>query len=222
MCFSRGTSPGEALAVLSLRTRRYLDWLAEFEPVPDIEGEFAVVEEVPDPHGPVKRGGTRALFAWDRHAPTKEEFDHDLRWRAHHRRTLLALVKDLPPEALDREEDGPDIYALCTPSIRRILRHIAGAEYWYLTRIPTQIQLPPEELHDVFTALSRIRAAAELVVHKLPATAPRRWWKCFRRRSPAIGLRWARRKRQRLRQAARLPSHAERVDEAGYANRWRV
>lgn len=89
MCFSRGTSPGEALAVLSLRTRRYLDWLAEFEPVPDIEGEFAVVEEVPDPHGPVKRGGTRAPFAWDRHAPTKGEFDHDLRWMAHHRRRIF-------------------------------------------------------------------------------------------------------------------------------------
>ena len=134
-----------------------------------------VAEEVRNPGCPVKRGDTRALFAWDRDAPIPEEFERDLRWMAHHRRTLLTLVQNLPPDVLDQgdpEEKGKGIHDLRAPSIRRILRHIAGAEYWYLTRIPTQSQLPTEEPRDVFAALSAVRAAADPVVRELFATAP--------------------------------------------------
>lgn len=134
-----------------------------------------VAEEVRDPRCPVKRGDTRALFAWDRHAPTRDEFERDLRWMAHHRRTLLTLVQNLPPDVLDQgdpEEEGKGIHDLRAPSVHRILRHIAGAEYWYLTRVPTPAHLPTEEPRDVFAALSAVRAAAEPVLRGLFATAP--------------------------------------------------
>ncbi len=78
----------------------------------------------------------------------------------------------VPPAALDAGEEGPGIHDLRAPTIRRILRHIAGAEYWYLKRIPTQAQLPTEEPRDVFAALSAVRAAAEPVVRGLFLTAP--------------------------------------------------
>ncbi len=174
-CFSRGASPEEALEVLPSRIERLLDWLSGFEPVSRTEREIEVVEKVRDPRCPVKRGDTRALFAWDRHAPTRDEFERDLRWMTHHRRTLLTLVEDLPPDVLDRgdpEEKSKGIHNLRAPSIRRILRHIAGAEYWYLTRIPTPAHLPTEEPRDVFAALSAVRAAAEPVLRGLFATAP--------------------------------------------------
>jgi len=176
-CFSRGASPEEALAVLSPRIARYLDWLSGFEPVPHTGRESEVVAEVHDARCPVRRGDTRALFAWDRHAPTREEFERDLRWMAHHRRTLLTHVQNLPPDALDQgdpEEEGKGIHDLHAPSLRRILRHIAGAEYWYLTRIPTEAQLPSEEPRDVFAALSAVRAAAEPVLRQLLQACPSR------------------------------------------------
>lgn len=134
-----------------------------------------VAEEVRDETCPVRRGDTRALFAWDHVAPTAEEFERDLRWMAHHRRTLLTLVESLPPDVLDRgdpEETGKGIHDLRAPSICRILRHIAGAEYWYLTRIPTQAQLPADEPRDVSTALSAVRDAAGPVLRELFAIAP--------------------------------------------------
>ncbi|GAB4308531.1 MAG: hypothetical protein Kow0097_09140 [Candidatus Bipolaricaulota bacterium] len=182
-CFSRGASPEAALGVLPSRIERYLGWLSGFEPVPRSERAIEVVAEVRDPGCPVRKGDTRALFAWDCSAPTGEEFERDLRWMAYHRQTLLSLVEGLPPAALDAGEEGPDIHDLRAPSVRRVLRHIAGAEYWYLTRIPTQVQLPGEEPRDVFALLSAVRAAAEPVLRELFATAsekvvdvPERTW----------------------------------------------
>jgi uncharacterized damage-inducible protein DinB len=171
-CFSRGPSPQAALDVLPRRAERFLEWLAEFEPTPHERVGIVVAEEVRDPACPVKLGDTRALFAWDRNAPTEEEIERDLRWMGYNRRTLVSLVERLPPEVLDRGEEGPDIHRLRAPSIRRILRHIAGAEYWYLTRIPTRAQLPTEEPRDVFAALSAVRAAAEPVLRELLSAAP--------------------------------------------------
>ncbi|MBC7221168.1 DinB family protein [Candidatus Bipolaricaulota bacterium] len=169
-CFSRGGSPGEALELLPPRIERHLGWLSGFEPVPRTERGIAVLEEVRDPRCPVRRGDTRALFAWDGLAPADEEFERDLRWMARHRQTLLSLVEGLPPAGLDAGEDGPDIHDLRAPSVRRVLRHIAGAEYWYLTRIPAQAPLPAEEPDDVFALLSAVRSAAEPVLRELFAT----------------------------------------------------
>ena len=174
-CFSRGASPEKALQVLPSRIGRYLDWLSGFEPVPRTGREIEVVEEVRDPICPVKRGDTRALFAWDRDAPTAEEFERDLRWMAHSRRTLLSLLEDLPSDVLDRGDPpkkGKGIHDVRAPSIRRILRHVAGAEYWYLTRIPSRAPLPQEEPHDVFTALSAVRGAAEPVLREFFGSCP--------------------------------------------------
>ncbi len=171
-CFSRGASPEEALAVLSPRIERYLDWLSGFEPVPRTERGIEVVEEVRDGTCPVRRGDTRALFAWDRRAPAEEEFERDLRWMAYNRQTLLSLVEGLPPAVLDAGEDGPDIHDLRAPNVRRVLRHIGGAEYWYLTRIPTQASLPAEEPQNVFAILSVVRAAAEPVLREIFRSCP--------------------------------------------------
>jgi len=173
-CFSRGSSPQAAIEVLPRRVERFLGWLREFEPTPHERAEIAVAEEIRDESCPVKLGDTRALFAWDRQAPSEEEFEQDLRWMEYNRRTLLSLVDGLPSDALDRGEEGPDIHRLGAPTIRRILRHVGGAEYWYLTRIPTQAQLPTEEPRNVFAALSVVRAAAEPVLRELFRTSPDR------------------------------------------------
>ncbi len=109
--------------------------------------------------------------------PTGEEFERDLRWMGYNRRALLSLVESLPAEVLDRgdpTENGKGIHDVPVPSIHRILRHVAGAEYWYLARIPTEERLPEEQPADVFAALAVVREEAGPVLRRLFATAPDR------------------------------------------------
>lgn len=176
-CFARGPSPEETLRALPPRIERFLARLSEFEPVdrpPRIE--VKVAEEV---HGecPVHRGDTRALFAWDRAAPTAEEFERGLRWMGHNRRALLSLVEGLSAEVLDRQAPGDaerEFHDARAPSIRRILRHVAGAEYWYLSRIAGPGWLSGFEPGDMFAALAIVREAAVPKLREVVATTPDR------------------------------------------------
>lgn len=175
-CFARGPSQEEALRVLPLRIERFLDWLAGFEPSSPGRIEVAVAEEARN-DCPVGRGDTRALFAWDRERPSAEEFERDLRWMAYGRRTLLALVEGLPSEVLDREDPGDkdkEFHDARAPSIRRILRHVARAECWYLMQIAGPEWLSGFEPGDVFAALAVVREAAVPKLREVFATTPDR------------------------------------------------
>src|SRR3972149_6210338 len=61
--------------------------------------------------------------------PPPEEVDRYLRIAGHAHMDLLALVEPLDGAALDWVRDER------TRPIRRVLRHIVGAELWYMTRI---------------------------------------------------------------------------------------
>ena len=176
-CFARGATPEEALRVLPVRIERFLGWLSEVEPGAHPRRVTAEVTEKVSEPCPVRRGDTRALFSWDRQPPTEEEFERDLGWMGHNRGTLLSLVQNLPAEVLLREtaEDAcREIHDALSPCLRRILRHVAGAEYWYLSRIAGDDWLPWEETADVFQGLELVRDAAVPALRKLFATAPDR------------------------------------------------
>lgn len=81
---------------------------------------------------------TQAFFAIDRPAVPLREVRRQLRWLEHSRRTLLALVEGLPPEALlwgtpRRRGRRPGKGGGWT--IWRYLRHIGGVEKWYISQL---------------------------------------------------------------------------------------
>jgi predicted RNase H-like HicB family nuclease/uncharacterized damage-inducible protein DinB len=176
-CFSRGATPEEALKVLPVRIKRFLGWLSEVEQGVHRGHSMAEVTERVNEPCPVRRGDTRALFLWDRQSPTAEELERALRWMGHSRRTLLSLAQSLPTEVLVQESTGDasrEFHDAVSPSIHRIVRHVAGAEYWYLSRIAGDAWLAGEEPADVFQGLELVRASVAPTLRRLFATAPDR------------------------------------------------
>jgi len=174
-CFSRGATPEEALKVLPGRIERFLGWLSEVEQGIDRGRAMVEVTEKVNEPCPVRRGDTRVLFLWDRQPPTEEELERNLKWMGHSRRTLLSLAQSLPAEVLMRESAGDaarELHDAVSPSIYRIVRHVAGAEYWYLSRIAGDEWLAGEEPSDVFQGLELVRASAVPKLRRLFATAP--------------------------------------------------
>jgi len=104
-------------------------WLrAHAEAVPAGPPEYVVAEEIAVA-GDFESGDDVGFYTPDTVPPTPEEVERYLRIAGHAHTDLLALVEPLDGAALDwvRGEH--------TRPIRRVLRHIVGAELWYMTRI---------------------------------------------------------------------------------------
>ncbi len=107
----------------------HLAWLrAHGEAVPAGPPEYVVAEEIVVA-GDFESGDDVGFYTPDTVLPTPEEVERYLRIAGHAHTDLLALVEPLDGAALDwvRGEH--------TRPIRRVLRHIVGAELWYMTRI---------------------------------------------------------------------------------------
>ena len=107
----------------------HLAWLrAHAEAVPAGPPDYVVAEEIAVA-GDFESGDDVGFYAPDTVPPTPEEVERYLRIAGHAHTDLLALVEPLDGAALDwvRGEH--------TRPIRRVLRHIVGAELWYMTRI---------------------------------------------------------------------------------------
>jgi predicted RNase H-like HicB family nuclease len=101
-----------------------------------------------------------AFFAADRPPLTADEIARALRLLEWTRADLLAAVEGLSPDDLDRQvEDGW--------SIARVLKHVGGAEWWYLEKLG--LAFPREAVPEAPLArLERVRAQLRSV---LPALA---------------------------------------------------
>ncbi len=102
-----------------------------------------------------RSGGIIGFFESERVAVTAEETPGLLALMACARADLLALTRELPPDALDRR---PAPKSWC---ILEVLRHVADAERWYLTRILDPASLPrfgPQR--DIWRRLEAVRALA--------------------------------------------------------------
>ncbi len=168
-CIARAPSRDEALQRLPDAIGDYRAWLrCHGEPAPP--GEEAIEIEIVDESagfGPFDRGSAAALFPPDRQPVTAEEMEGHLRLMAHARADLLALVRDLPDDALDWQPDPRSL------NIRSLLRHVGNAEEWYVSRLAPAETLPPEWEHDeslpIFdflemerrTAVARLRQLTE-------------------------------------------------------------
>lgn len=118
----------------------HLAWLRSHgEPVPAALITFRVVEEAAIA-GDFESGDDVGFYAPDAVPPTPQEVERYLRIGGCAHADLLSLVEGLDNEALDWVRDAQ------TRSIRQVVRHVVGAELWYMTRIiddPGVHSIPP-------------------------------------------------------------------------------
>ncbi|HZW04788.1 MAG TPA: DinB family protein [Anaerolineaceae bacterium] len=174
-CFAYGQDEGEAIVRFAPAFIAYADWVGRHAGGPAwLDGlrelDFRLAEvwntyQIDERYRVVPQG--EEINAWFRHdwqPLTAAEIERGLlllRWA---RQDLLELVGELSPEKMAEKKDGERW------SIAGILRHVAGAEWWYLDRLDLA-GLPRAEVPDEpFERLAVIRARLETA---LPALAGR-------------------------------------------------
>ncbi len=154
-CSWRGASPEEAMARAPAAIAEHLAWLRRHgEPVPPAdEPVVAVVAE--QNRSTAVNGGLVGFFPDDQQPVPEAERQRFLRLMACSRADLLALTRDLPEEIL-RWQPAPGSWP-----IHEILRHVAAAEQWYLTRLFGPGKLPRfKPAKTVWERLEKVRALA--------------------------------------------------------------
>lgn len=157
--------------------QEHLAWLASHgEPVPHQTG-FRVVEEV-EVAGNFESGDDVGFYSPDAQPTTEEEVERYLRIGTWAYRELIQLVEPLAEELLERKRD-PN-----TRSIREILRHVARADLWYMTRI---IEDPKEKgLPEVISRANRwVDARPGAAAECVQVT-----WEAFQEFARALPPRW--------------------------------
>ena len=152
-CFSSATTQQEATAQVPTRIGEYFDWLKGNEQASPLANE-PIETEAPE----VSRSFTsqndytvNAFFEGDRKPLDYEEVEYHLWLLDRTRRDLLAVVRQLPRETLNRP-----VAREVRGSILGILSHVAGAENWYLDR--PRLALPDEEMpEEPLARLERVR-----------------------------------------------------------------
>ncbi len=129
-CSLRGRSREEVLAHLPGAITAYLAWLKQHgEPAPAGEDtSFDIVEQTAGAVA-LHPGDRAALLASDLVPLTETDIERYLRLMRFSRQDLLALVVGLSDSVLDWQPPHGGW------TIRTVLRHLSGAERWYLDRL---------------------------------------------------------------------------------------
>jgi len=162
-CFASDADQTVALAKAPYAVADYWGWLrAHGEAVPD-EPIQTRVDEVHRAWNSEPDYEVNAFFAADRPPLIPDEIARALRLQEWSHADLLASVAGLSPDDLAREiEEGW--------SIRRILQHVGGAEWWYLDRLG--LAFPQAEVsEDAFVRLEKVRAHFRRVLPSLAGDA---------------------------------------------------
>lgn len=160
-CNWTAANPQQAWECAGQEIRAYLDWLRRHNlpaPPPDDEVTPWIAQERPS-RG--LEGHLVGFFESDHQPVTRAEMERLFTLMECSRADLLALTQDLPEEILNRQP-APDEW-----SIRQILRHVAGAEQWYLTRIYGSRTLP--RLKPARTVWERLAVVRALALERLAA-----------------------------------------------------
>jgi hypothetical protein len=168
--FAYGKTGAEALENLPAALQEYCTWIASHssQPWPGLaDVEFEQVETfqvyVIDEQFNLAQEGyeVNAWFLHDWKPLLPEEIERGLTMLAWSRQDLLAMVQGLDQPAMDTKQSGERW------SIRGILRHVGGAEWWYLDRL--RMAPPREEVpEEPFKRLEKIRAQ---LIRVLPGMA---------------------------------------------------
>lgn len=146
----------------------HLAWLRSHgEPVAAAPINFTVVEEAAIA-GDFESGDDVGLYASDAVPVTPKDVEWYLRIGGYAHTDLLTLVDGLDDDALDWVRDPQ------TRSIRQVVRHVVGAELWYMTRIIDEQS--PGTLAEIIRAADARIDATEDVVQRLQIV-----WEAFPR-----------------------------------------
>ena len=168
-CFAYGADGDEALVRVARAIQAYGDWIAghageRWLPEGAIECELAETWEVYHIDGSFEVGddgySVESWFKHDWKPLAAVDVERGLKLLAWSREDLLAVVEDLAPSDLDTHLHGQRW------SIRGVLGHVAGADWWYLDRLGLAFPraLVPE---DAFERLRTVRAHLRDVLPQL-------------------------------------------------------
>ena len=169
-CFAYGQDGHDALHLLPAAIQNYIDWIALHDhqpwlrrPEAELEAdEIWEVYTIDEDYELAEEG--YQVDAWFRHdwrPLTELDIERGLKLLAWSRADLLKSVRGLSQETLDAGQPGERW------SIANILKHVGGAEWWYLDRLA--LAFPREEVpSDPFERLEKVRAH---LVKTLPGLA---------------------------------------------------
>lgn len=154
-CYGAGSTQTEAVGNASPSISAYRAWLGKHRGnhLSEVEDPYIDVHVVEVFHAFESEPGyiVNAFFEDDRRALSEADVDGALLLLDYTRRDLLALVTQIPPEQLNMPGvDG------AFGTLDGILRHIAGAEWWYLDRL--ELAVPGDEMpEETFARLEKVR-----------------------------------------------------------------
>ncbi len=141
----------------------YYHWLrSKGEKVAIIgDPEIVIVEEVHTRGSAESAGGPDPLFRCDRNRCTHVDISRCLKLLLYTREDLDEIVSKIPRGALDwKPRSEPR-------SIRNALRHIAGVDIWYLSRIRADPRLDRSRTRNVFEFLDYARSLVRVTLPRL-------------------------------------------------------
>jgi len=154
-CNWLAATPAEAWDRAADSIAAHLAWLARHAQPPPPAGEPVVPRLAQQRPSTARDGHLVGFFDCERAPVLPTEIPGFLDLMACARADLLALARDLPAEAL-RQRPAPGSW-----SIQETLRHVAGAERWYLTRILDPATIPVfKPTRSVWQRLAIVRALA--------------------------------------------------------------
>lgn len=171
-CYAYGATGELAATHLTAAVQDYIDWIALHEPHPWlVPGDFEIrveetweVYQINEDYELVKEGyEVNAWFLHDWKPLSEIDIERGLKMLSWSRQDLLNSVKDLSPEDLERR------YPNERWNIAGILRHVGGAEWWYLDRLGLSFPRP-EVPTDPFKRLEKVRAHLEKVLPDLASS----------------------------------------------------
>jgi hypothetical protein len=173
-CFAYGPDGRAALAGTAPALIEYAEWVKKKSGEPWFDPQDIVVflDEtwqvylINEAYERVSPDSTPAyaVNAWFQHdwKPLEEgEIERGLKLLSWSREDLLESVRDLPHEVLDRSYPGEKA------TIAGILRHVGGAEWWYLSRLG--LVSPQECFPEEYTA--RLEKSRARLIEVLPSLA---------------------------------------------------
>jgi predicted RNase H-like HicB family nuclease len=158
-CFAYGPSPEAAFASAGPAIQEYHEWILSQgeESWVDVEDPQIQLDETwnvfctSDEYERVDQGyAINAWFFHDWKPLTEEDIECGLKLLAWSRADLLSVVSGLDQQTLDKK------YPNERWNIAGIVRHVAGAEWWYLDRLG--LAFPRSVLHDdMYERLAKVR-----------------------------------------------------------------
>lgn len=162
-CFAYGRSGEEALDNLEFAIQEYIDWIASNDMQPWLnptEPEIQVEETwevytIDEAYELAAEGyEVNAWFRFDWKALSEQEIERGLKLLAWSRAALLDSVRGLGQAGLETRYPGERW------SIAGILKHVGGAEWWYLDRL--SLAPPRQEVPETpFERLEMVRTHLE-------------------------------------------------------------